>query len=576
MVNLTIDNCAVQVPEGTTILDAAKTAGIFLPTLCYLEDVNDIGTCRVCVVEVEGAQRLVTSCNTLVEEDMVVSTNSRRAREARKVNVELILSQHDAQCASCVRSQTCALQTLSNDLGIIENAYKKDIRYGRWDKNFPLIRHESKCIKCMRCVQFCNNVQQIGVWDSINSGGRATVGVFDGRKPAETHCVLCGQCITHCPVGALRERDDTDRAFEAIADPSKVTVVQIAPAVRSAWGESLGIPREEATIERMITAFRRIGFDHIYDTSLTADLTVIEEGREFIDLLKSGNEDKFPLLTSCCPAWVRFLKSNYPDMLPLMSTAKSPQQMFGVLAKTVIAKQLGVDPSNVVCISVMPCTAKKSECDLPTMKNELTGPDVDLVLTTREIDRMIRACHINPANLEEGEFDLVEGYSFNSGAGVIFGATGGVMEAALRSVYYLVTGETPDLEAFYNIRGHDGWREATFQVAGSPVTVAVASGLGNARRLVEAIRRGEVKYHFVEIMSCPGGCAGGGGQPIKPNFELAEERKDNLYQLDSDAAIRFSHENPSVTKLYENNPDISHSLHTNHFAWEMPQNPFVK
>jgi len=574
MVKLTIDNREVEAPEGTTILDAAKTAGIFLPTLCFLEGVNDIGTCRVCLVEVEGAQRLVTSCNTHIEEGMVVYTNSQRAREARKVNVELILSQHDASCASCVRSQTCALQTLSNDLGIIENVYKKNITYGKWDRAFPLIRHESKCIKCMRCVQVCNNMQQIGVWDSINSGSRVTVGIFDGRKPAETHCVLCGQCITHCPVGALRERDDTDRAFEAIGDPNKITVLQIAPAVRAAWGESLGLAREDATIERLVTALRRIGFDYIYDTSLTADLTVIEEGREFIELLKEGDESKFPLLTSCCPGWVRFLKSNYPDMLPLMSTAKSPQQMFGVLAKTVIARQLGVDPSNIFCVSVMPCIAKKSECDLPTMKNHRKTPDVDIVLTTREIDRMIRACHINPTNLEKGEFDLVEGFGFNSGAGVIFGATGGVMEAALRSVYYLVTGETPDLEAFYNIRGDEGWREATFQVSGMAVNVAIISGIGNARKLVEAIKSGEAKYHFVEVMTCPGGCAGGGGQPIKPNRELAEERKDNLYYLDRAAAVRFSHENPSIMKLYENNPDISYGLHTNHFAWDMPKNPF--
>lgn len=581
MLRITIDGRPVEVPEGTTILNAAKSVGVFLPTLCYLEGLNDIGACRVCVVEVKGVDRLVTSCNTPVEDGMEVLTNSPKAREARRVNVELILSQHDASCASCARSTNCSLQTIANDLGILWQDYKKDVPRDNWDKSFPIIRHESKCIKCMRCVQVCNNVQNIGVWDAVNTGGRTTVGVSHGRDIRSSDCTLCGQCITHCPVGALRERDDTGRVFEALADPDKITVVQIAPAVRAAWGESLGLEREFATVRRLVAALRKMGFDYIFDTSFSADLTIMEEGSEFAEMLcNSEDKAKFPLFTSCCPGWIRYVKSHYPDMVDHLSTAKSPQQMFGAVAKYYLTELINVDASRIFSVSVMPCVAKKHECELPTMKNPDGYPDVDAVLTTREIDRMIKAEHIVPQELPEEDFDAPVG--IGSGAGVIFGASGGVMEAALRSVYYLITGKNPDADAFTDVRGMDGWREAAFSIDGKTVKVAVASGLGNARRLVEAIRRGEVFYHFVEVMACPGGCAGGGGQPINPVNDLADERGDNLYGLDAVSALRFSHENASVKHMYEHYAGrpmlyhVSKLLHTDHTLWDMPLSPQKK
>ncbi len=577
MVNLTIDGRKVQAPEGTTILDAARKAGIALPTLCWLRNVNNIGACRVCVVELKGLDRLAASCNTPVAEGMEVLTNSPKAREARRVNVELILSQHNVNCAACVRSMNCDLQRIANDLGIIQNNYEKQVPPDRWDMRYPLIRHESRCIKCMRCVQICNNIQTVGIWDMVNTGGRTTVGVTHGRRIQDSDCALCGQCITHCPVGALRERDDTDRAFAALADPEKVTVVQIAPAVRAAWGESLGLPREKATVKRLVTALRKMGFNYIFDTSFSADLTIMEEGAEFIEMLREPRKANFPLFTSCCPGWVRFIKSHYPDMLGHMSTAKSPQQMFGAVTKYSLPDILHVDPSKLFCVSIMPCVAKKQECTLPDMKTPGGYPEVDLVLTTREVDRMIRAEHISPMDLEEEDFD--EPVGIGSGAGVIFGASGGVMEAALRSVSYLLTGKNPDADAFKGVRGRDGWRDASFDIAGKTVHVAVASGLGNARKLMDAIRSGQEHYHFVEVMACPGGCAGGGGQPINPSRDMTEARGKNLYGLDQCSALRFSHENPSVQELYEHYHGmpmlyhVSHVLHTDHSQWHIPAAP---
>ncbi len=574
MVNVTIDGRRVAVEEGMTILEAAKSVGIDLPTLCYLKNYNEIGACRVCLVEIKGVERLVASCNTAVEEGMEILTNSPRVREARKVNVQLILSQHDSNCATCVRSGSCQLQSVANDLGIFALEYEKKIPKNNWPMNFPLIRYESRCIKCMRCIQICNNMQNIGIWDSINSGSHTTVGVSRGRSIWDADCALCGQCITHCPVGALRERDDTDCVFEALADPDSITVVQIAPAVRAAWGESLGLDREQATVKRLVSALRKMGFNYIYDTDFTADLTIMEEGREFLERLKQRDKYTFPMFTSCCPGWIRYAKSHYPDMLDQISTAKSPQQMFGAVTKDYLAEKLGVDPSRIFSISIMPCTAKKAEAALPTMQYNEGIPDVDVVLTTREVDRMIRAEHINPASLPEEDFDSPMGVG--TGAAVIFGATGGVMEAALRSVYYLVEGKNPDADAFENVRGVNGWREAEYTVGGTRVRVAVASGLGNAHKLIEALRKGEVSYDFVEIMACPGGCAGGGGQPIAPNQELAEARGKTLYGLDRSAATRFSHENPEVQEFYDYYRDEFHAkrlhklLHTEHDAWEMP------
>lgn len=574
MVNCIIDGIAVSVPKGTSILNAARGAGINIPTLCYFPGLNEIGACRVCVVEVEGVKRLVAACNNNVVDGLVIHTNSPRVREARKVNVELILSQHNCNCAHCVRCGNCQLQKVAKDLGIIELDYEKEVHKFDWNKKFPLIHDKSKCVKCMRCIQTCDKIQDLHIWDVINTGSRISIDVARANTIEEADCALCGQCVTHCPTGALRERDDTQRAFTALADPEKITVVQIAPAVRAAWGESLGLPREKATAKRMVAALRRMGFDYIFDTNFSADLTIMEEGSEFIEHLNHRDEYAWPMFTSCCPGWVRFMKSQYPDMVKNLSTAKSPQQMFGAVAKSYFAERIGVDPSKIYCISVMPCLAKKHEVDIPVMNDAGAGQDVDLSLTTRELDRMIRAEHIDVNSLEEEEFDTPLGSG--TGAAVIFGATGGVMEAALRSAYYLVTGTNPPADAFKDVRGLDGWKEATFDVNGIPVRVAVASGLGNTRKLMEAIRAGEVEYDFVEIMACPGGCAGGGGQPIHEAQELAGERGQVLYGLDAVNELRFSHENPDIITLYKDylEKPMSHRahklLHTDHEAWHMP------
>jgi len=574
MVNLIIDKRPVQVESGTTILEAAARAGIPIPTLCYLKEINEIGACRVCVVEVEGVTKLVAACNNTAEEGMVIHTNSPKVRETRKTNVKLILSQHESNCPYCVRSGNCSLQKIANDLGILHVPYEKQLFKSAWSKEFPLYRNYEKCIKCMRCIQVCDKVQDLHIWDLSNTGSRTTVDVSGNRKLEESDCSLCGQCITHCPVGALREKDATEKVFEALADPDKITVVQIAPAVRAAWGETFGLDRKFATVKRLVSAVRRMGFDYIFDTNFSADLTIMEEGSEFLQRLKNKEKEKLPMYTSCCPGWVRFLKSQYPEMTAQLSTAKSPQQMFGAIAKSYYADLLGVDPDKIFSISIMPCLAKKHECELPNMNDAGAGQDVDVVLTTREIDRMIRAEHIIPEELEEEEFDAPLG--IGSGAAVIFGVTGGVMEAALRSAYFLVTKTNPDPDAFREVRGMDGWKEAVFYLADTPIKVAVASGLGNTRKLIDAIQKGKVEYDFVEIMACPGGCAGGGGQPIKDGEELADIRGKTLYGLDQISELRFSHENPSVQKCYDNYlfRPLSHRahelLHTDHHAWQMP------
>lgn len=580
MVTLTINGVSVTVPAGTTIKEAAAQAGIYIPTLCYLKDLNEIGACRVCCVEVEGESRMVTACNNPVREGMVVHTNSPRARETRRTNVELILSQHDCRCATCVRSGNCKLQKLANDLGILVNPYEQDLPRGihaKWTTTFPLYRDARKCIKCMRCVQVCEKVQSLGIWELTGSGGRSTIDVSYNRRIKDADCVLCGQCITHCPVGALRERDDVQRVLAALADPETITVVQIAPAVRTAWGESFGLPPEQATVARLAAALRRMGFDYIFDTTFSADLTIMEESAEFLARLKSGALKNGPMFTSCCPGWVRFLKSQYPDMTALLSSAKSPQQMFGAVAKTWFARRIGADPKKMCCISIMPCLAKKAECDLRTMQNEAYGKDVDLVLTTREVDRLLRADQIDVCSLPEEACDAPLGEG--TGAGVIFGVTGGVMEAALRTAYFKVTGENPPANAFRNVRGEQGWREAEFEIAGTPIRVAVTSGLSNTRRLIEELRAGRVHYDFVEVMACPGGCAGGGGQPIHDGEELAGSRGNVLYGLDEIANLRFSHENPAVQALYREYlgqplSELAETLlHTEHSAWFMPGHP---
>lgn len=577
MVNLTIDHQEICVPEGTTIMEAARQVDIPIPKLCFLKGINEIAACRVCVVEVEGIEKVITSCNNMVKEGMVIYTNSPKVRRARQRNVQLLLSQHDCKCAVCVRSGNCSLQKLANDLNIIDLPFKERYEKDNWDHNFPLIRDSRKCIKCMRCVHICDKVQSLNIWDVISTGSRTTVGVQENKKINEVNCALCGQCVTHCPVGALRERDDTEKVWDAIADPKKIVVAQVAPAVRAAWGEALGLKREEATIGKIMDALKKLGVDYVFDTSFTADLTIMEEGNEFLQRLSKGELRVRPMFTSCCPGWIRFIKSQYPHLVPQLSTAKSPQQMFGAVMKTYFAQSIGVNPEDMVTLSIMPCVAKKGEANMELFAGEYAGHDVDIVLTTRELTRMMRSAHIEAETLKDRECDpLMKEWT---GAGVIFGATGGVMEAALRSAHYLVTGQNPEPDAFKIVRspGMDtSVIEAEVQIGAAKVRAAVVSGLGNARKLIDQIESGKVHYDFVEVMACPGGCVGGGGQPIHDGEELAHERGENLYFLDRNAKLRFSHENPDVIRLYENyfEKPLSHKshmyLHTDHNNWKMP------
>lgn len=625
MVRAIMNKRTIEAPEGSTILAAALMNGFRIPTLCGIKDVSDIGACRICVVEVEGIERLVPACNTPLEEGMTILTDSPRVLEARRVNTQLMLSQHDVKCPTCVRNGNCVLQSLGQELNILEVPYEEDVTHAPWNTSFPLIRDSSKCVKCLRCVQVCAKIQGCDVWDIENRATRLAVGVRDGLPIEEAGCTLCGQCVTHCPTGALRERDDTDVVLEALADPTVVTAVQVAPAVRTSWAEALGLSPEEATEGKLVAAFKAIGFDYVFDTNFGADMTIMEEGSEFLEHLKSG--EHLPMFTSCCPGWVRYLKLHRPEWVGNLSSSKSPQQMFGALLKEYVGPKLGMVPGKdegtdplqgvqdgaglgigvgtnpvgdgandeaavasqaeggagcpsipvrpqgerIFCVSCMPCVAKKYEAAVEEMVRE-EEPDVDAVLTVRELDRLIRLMHVNVAALDEAPFD--DPMDAGSGAAVIFGATGGVMEAALRSAYFLVNGKNPDAEAFSEVRGLDGWREKSFDLGGQTVRIAVASGLANAGKLLDAIDAGDVEYDFVEIMACPGGCAGGGGQPIHEAQELAGERGQVLYGLDKKRATRFSHENPNVLATYEEflEKPLSHLaeelLHTDQGMWK--------
>ncbi|MBE3519380.1 MAG: iron hydrogenase small subunit [Firmicutes bacterium] len=545
MVTLTIDGKQVTVKEGTNVVEAARAAGIDIPTLCYLKDVNAIGSCRVCVVEVEKSKTLQAACVTQVQPGMVVYTNTPRVRRARRLAVELILSEHPYECPTCPRNLNCELQTLAERMGIrhVRFQAKKDPK--PIDDSTPaIIRDPNKCILCRRCVAVCQKIQGVDAIGPFKRGIDTAIGPAWGETLADSPCVQCGQCVLVCPVGALYEKDYTEEVWKALSDPSKHVIVQTAPATRVAIGEEFGLPYETVSTGKMVAALRRLGFAKVFDTDFAADLTIMEEGSELLERLENGGP--LPLITSCSPGWVKFMEQFYPELADNVSSCKSPQQMFGALAKTYYAEKAGIDPSSIVVVSIMPCTAKKFECQRPEMT--ASGyQDVDYVLTVRELARMIKQAGIDFQDLEDEEYDAPLGIS--TGAGVIFGATGGVMEAALRTAYELHTGKTLPSVDFEPVRGMESIKEAEIQMDGTTLRVAVAHGLSNARALLERVKAGE-KYHFIEIMACPGGCIGGGGQPIPTNDEVRQKRIAAIYKADRGMPLRKSHENPAVQELY--------------------------
>ncbi|MEW6724207.1 MAG: NADH-dependent [FeFe] hydrogenase, group A6 [Bacillota bacterium] len=547
MVNLTIDNHKIQIEEGATILQAARQAGIKIPTLCHMEGINEIGACRVCVVEVKGARTLVASCVAPVTEGMEVRTNTPKVLKARKANVELLLSNHPFECLTCVRSLNCELQGLAESMGIREIRFEGEKTEYPEDESTPsIVRDPAKCILCRRCVAVCEKVQGVKAIAPQERGFNTVIAPAEHQPLSDVACALCGQCILVCPTGALRERDSTGDVWRALADPTKHVVVQTAPAVRVAIGEPFGLKPGAVATGKMVAALRRLGFDKVFDTDFTADLTIMEEGHELIHRIKNGGV--LPMITSCSPGWIKFIEHFYPEELDHLSTCKSPQQMFGALAKTYYAKKAGIDPKDIYSVSVMPCTAKKFELTRPEMTDSGYA-DVDAVLTTRELARMIKEAGIDFVTLPEEEFDNPLGIS--TGAAVIFGATGGVMEAAVRTAYEVLTGkELPDIN-LTAVRGMDGVKEATLDVGGLKVKVAVAHTLGHARQIMDKVRAGKADYHFIEVMCCPGGCIGGGGQPIPTNDEIRRQRIEGIYTADERMTIRKSHENPAVRKLYE-------------------------
>lgn len=555
MENITVkvNGAEISVPKGTTVLEAAHMAGFEIPTLCYMKEINEIGACRICVTEVNEGRgfRLVAGCVYPCSPNMEILTASPKVIESRKKTLELILSTHDRKCLSCVRSGNCELQKLCKDYGI-EDASKYDgvnNTYEIDNSAAHMYRDNNKCILCRRCVAVCSKTQGIGVIGANERGFKTFIGSAFDMGLGETSCVSCGQCIAVCPVGAIAEKDYTKPVLEAIADPEKTVIVQTAPAVRAGLGECFGLPIGTNVEGKMVAALRKLGFDKVFDTDFAADLTIMEEATEFLDRVQNGG--KLPLITSCSPGWVKYCEHYFPDMTENLSSCKSPQQMFGATAKTYYAEKMGIDPKNIVMVSIMPCTAKKFEIGRDD-QNAAGVPDVDFALTTRELGRMIERAGINFLGLEDEKFDDPLGIS--TGAGVIFGATGGVMEAALRTAVYTLTGENPI--DFPEVRGTDGIKEATYNVAGMDVKVAVASGLANAKELLEKVQNGEADYHFIEIMGCPGGCVNGGGQPqvamgIRNFVDVREKRAKVLYDLDASMPVRQSHENPAVKALYD-------------------------
>jgi len=561
MVNIKINGKEYEVPDGITILQACRQVGINIPTLCYLEGVSGEGSCGICIVEVKGFRTLPRSCITTVREGMAIDTNTEAVREARRMNVELLLANHPSDCLICDKNEHCNLRQLSSDLGIKAKSFGKTRK-----EDFPIdtsspsiVRDPNKCILCRRCVSVCEKQQSVSAIGLANRGSRSVVTTFKDMGLGKVECVNCGQCILVCPTGALMERSSINEVWKAINDPKKVVVVQTAPAVRAAIGEEFGLEPGEPFTGKMVAALRGVGFDKVFDTDFSADLTIIEEGHELLSRIK--NKGVLPMITSCSPGWIKFSEHFFPGVLDHLSTCKSPQQMFGAVAKTYYAKKLGVDPRNMVVVSVMPCVAKKFEAKRPEMnaafhywKGELglkeadSFQDVDFVLTTREAARMIKEAALDFKSLQDEDFDAPLG--IGSGAGVIFGNTGGVMEAALRTVAEVVTKKPLEKIEFHAVRGMDGIKSAEVDLAGTKVKIAVAHGLANARKLLEDVRDKKSPYHFVEIMTCEGGCIGGGGQPFPTNAEVRKKRAASLYKADEGLKIRKSHENPVIKELY--------------------------
>lgn len=550
-IHLKINNIPVTVPEGTTILQAAKTANIEIPSLCYLKDINCIGACRVCVVEIVGRRGLVASCVYPVEEGMEVLTNTPLVRSSRKTTIELILSTHHKKCLSCVRGNNCELQKLAYDYAIDEDRFKGEEPIYKIDDSAPyVVRDNNKCIQCLRCVSTCDKVQTVGAIGQIRRGFDVHVGSPFDTGLSATSCVGCGQCIVSCPVGALYEKSNIDEIWDAISDPEKKVVFFTAPSIAATLGECFGMPVGTNVEGKMVQAIKMLGDVSVFNMNVTADLTIMEEANELLERLKS--DKPLPMFTSCCPGWIKFCEHNYPELLPNLSTCKSPQSMFGALLKSYYCQKNNIDPKDLYVVSVIPCTAKKFETSRPELSNAGI-PDVDVAITTRELSRMIKGAGIAFKDLQGAEFD--NPFAIASGAGALFGATGGVMEAALRTAACLIDGTNEKLE-FMDVRGTSGIKEATYRIAGTEVNVCVASGLGNARKVIEMIQSGEKNYLFIEVMACPGGCVNGGGQPVQSDSvrnysELKEKRAAVLYRADKDGELRLSHESPVMKMLYD-------------------------